>query len=183
MEREWRTIRPRGHDFSWVTYYARDMREKDCDSFINSYCNIDWESLIGGLDCPDEMTRILHHHTDALNDLHFPLQKQKIRSTDDPWITDEIKRVIRKYPRTYESPYRLYETFEIAKIIQESKKTKSAVAGDVLPSLVNACSDFIAIPSTRIINFCLIRGSWPSAWRMETQTAIPKKEGVTPLIN
>ena len=67
----------------------------------------------------------------------------------------------------------------ILKIIRESKKPKSAVRGDILPRLVNECADITAIPAFRIINFSLQLKQWPAAWRLETQTAIPKKESTT----
>ena len=268
---------PKGHPFDWITYYARDMRKEDKKKFIEEYCKIDWENLIGNTDCPDQMTKIFHSVIDGLNERFFPLRKRKIKSTDAPWITEEIKRVIRrrrrrfvkhrrgpqwravkeeterlikeskqKYyteaieklkgegsgqlpyailrelaipdrpapwsvnqlapgqsdellaedladyfvritdeftpiggycPATYQAPFPLMEPHQVSALIKAGKKPKSAVCGDLLPSLVNECADLTAVPATRIINFCLQTGQWPSPWRMETQSAIPKKEG------
>ena len=36
------------HHFEWVTYHARDMRTTNKEMFVNEYCKIDWEAVIGG---------------------------------------------------------------------------------------------------------------------------------------
>ena len=94
-------------------------------------------------------------------------------------ITDEFPPLDGYCPETYSAPFPSFQPHEIAKLIKEGRKPKSAVTGDILPSLVNECSDICAIPATRIINFCLSQGKWPLPWRMETQNAIPKKDGAS----
>ena len=54
------------------------------------------------------------------------------------------------------------------------KKPKSNVTGDILSQLVNPLSDTIGVFLCPIFNRCFCRGIWPSAWRTETQTVIPK---------
>ena len=49
----------------------------------------------------------------------------------------------------------------------------------MLPSLANKYSDLTAIPATRIINFSLATQTWPTPWKEETQSAIPKCDGAS----
>ena len=266
------------HDFDWIVYYARDRKKKNLDEFLNRYAAINWEDLLGDVDDPSDMVRILHEKTDELNDDLFPLRRRKIKTTDDPWINEEIKKAIRRrkrrfkrhkrgpqwrivksetddlikaskreyydsalmklkadgsnqlpynilrelaipdrpspwtvnqtnpsltdqalaealadffvritdeftpidgvsYPTTYSRPFELLEPHEVARLIKSAKTPKTGLPGDVLPCLAKKCADLTAIPACRIINYSLSQLSWPADWKMETQTAIPKKDG------
>ena len=268
---------PHKHSFEWVTYKARNMSTKNKEKFRERYTGIDWEVVLGSVTCPSEMTRIFHNTINTITDECFPEQTRKIRSTDDPWIDDNIRREIRRrkrcygkrersgrwqqlkettdnlireakknfyndaveklkarggnqvpykilrelavadrprpwvvnsvkpamtddqlansladyftkitdefsplgdesLPRTFSNPYKIIEPHEVASRIRSAKKSKSAVDGDILPSLANEYSDLTAIPATRIINYCFEQGTWPMEWRTETQSAIPKGE-------
>ena len=256
------------------------MTAQNHEKFADLYLSIDWESEIGSLDCPSEMVKRLHEITIDATDKCFPLKTRRVRSTDDPWITDEIKRAIRtrkrRYkkwdrgpkwqsakdhtnslikeskrdfyndaverlkargssqlpykalkelaipdrppswtinslrphstnealaeeladyfvritdefvgldpdlaPTTFPSPFPTLMPHEVAERIRSGKKPKSAVLGDVLPSLASKFSDATAIPATRIINYCLALHKWPARWRDETQSAIPKCDSAT----
>ena len=65
------------------------------------YAAIDWEMELEDFNDPSAMTERLHQITTDLNDRYFPLKKRKIRSTDDPWISDEIRREIRRRMRLF----------------------------------------------------------------------------------
>ena len=80
----------------------------------------------------------------------------------------------RAAPKTYDNPYSLLMPHEVAEKIRNERKPKSAVNGDVLPSIANQFSDLTAIPAARIFNFALTSNVWPSPWLLETQNAIPK---------
>ena len=266
------------HHFEWVRYRTRDMREKNHELFAKEITSIEWERLIGNTECPSEMTVRVQSKITEITDRCFPWQDRKIRSTDDPWITDEIRRSIKtrrrrysKYhrgqkwreakkntntmiknskqeyyqkelekiknhggshvpykalkelsvpdrpeawtinklrpsltdseiaeelatyfiritddftpldpairPSTTSTPYQMIKPHEVSGRIRQSKRVKSAVEGDVLPSLTNLYADIIAIPATRIFNYALTYGIWPTPWLTETQSAIPKCEG------
>ena len=79
-------------------------------------------------------------------------------------------------PRTYDNPFKIIALYKVAKKIRDSKKPKSAVEGDALPSLANTYSDYTAIPATRIFNYALQSKSWPLLWRTTTQNAILKTD-------
>ena len=51
--------------------------------------------------CPDTNTEFLHKKIESLNDICFPMKTRKIRSTDKPWIDDNIRRKIRERMRAY----------------------------------------------------------------------------------
>ena len=48
------------------------------------------------------------------------------------------------------------------------------VPGDVFPQLVTQFSDFFAIPLMDIYNEMTVGGCWPTCWKREYVTVIPK---------
>ena len=48
------------------------------------------------------------------------------------------------------------------------------VDGDLYPDLVTKFSDILAIPLTKIYNHVILLREWPSQWKVETVTVIPK---------
>ena len=64
---------------------------------------------------------------------------------------------------------------EMAARLKKMRKPKSMVPGDIYPQLVTTFSDFLAIPLTDIYNEILRLYVWPTAWKKEFVTVIPKK--------
>ena len=60
------------------------------------------------------------------------------------------------------------------KILRESKKTDSAVAGDPLPHLIRGYPTEFAVPVMEIFNRINDSGKWPTNWKTEYLTVIPK---------
>ena len=77
-------------------------------------------------------------------------------------------------PLTYQSPFNAIEPHQVAERFRLSKKPKCAVVEDPLPCVINSTADLLAIPATRIMNIALATLQWPKAWKVETQSAIPK---------
>lgn len=94
------------HDFTWLKYRTRDLTVKNLDKFAEAYTAIDWQSAIGSTEDPSEMTEELHRITMRITDECLPWRERKVRSTDDPWITDEIRRAIRRRKRRYSKWHR-----------------------------------------------------------------------------
>ena len=92
---------PHKHSFEWVTYRMREMTKKNHEKFAKDYCSIDWEALLENVFDPSEMTTLMHERVGKLTDLCFPWHSRKIRSTDVPWITDEVRRAICRRKRCY----------------------------------------------------------------------------------
>ena len=63
---------------------------------------------------------------------------------------------------------------EVRKRLKEAKKPNSTVEGDILPRVVKAHNDALAVPVTRIFNSVFRHSSWPVAWKTETTVIIPK---------
>ena len=89
------------HNFTWINYQTRDQQKENFKRFGRLYCAVDWEAVIGNTTCPSEMTERLHSTTMSIINRCLPWQERRIRSTDDPWITDEIRRAIRKWKRRF----------------------------------------------------------------------------------
>ena len=77
------------------------VTEEAKEKFVRFFTYIDWEKTLGGMTCPSQAAGILHKKIEKLNDLCFPWKDRKIRSTDKPWITDNIRRKIRSRMRCY----------------------------------------------------------------------------------
>ena len=84
------------HDFEWVRYKTRMLTEEGKERFTMFFTGIDWQKLLEETTCPHESTQILHDKIESLNNICFPWKERKVKSTDKPWITDNIKRKIRR---------------------------------------------------------------------------------------
>ena len=51
--------------------------------------------------CPTESANILHNKLTTLNNICFPWKERKIRLSDHPWITDGIRRGLKRRQRRY----------------------------------------------------------------------------------
>ena len=91
----------------------------------------------------------------------------KISSEHRPLNEDDVVT-------TYDAPRRALEPYEVAARIKHARKPKSMVEGDLFPDLVTKLSDVLAIPITKIFNHAILLQKWPSQWKVETVTVIPK---------
>lgn len=63
---------------------------------------------------------------------------------------------------------------ETVERIRECKKPSGLLYGDVFPALLTEYAKMIAVPLTMVMNICFEQGTWPSAWRQESVSVIPK---------
>ena len=91
-----------------------------------------------------------------------------VSSKFDPLKPEEI-------PTTFNKSFPTLQCWEAAKKIKHFRKPKSMVPGDVFPKLVTKLSDFFAIPLTMIYNQITQSKVWPTCWKREFVTVIPKK--------
>ena len=49
----------------------------------------------------DDLTNIFQSKIEFLVDKHFPIKTRSVKSTDDPWITDWIRALIRRRKKEY----------------------------------------------------------------------------------
>ena len=54
------------------------------------------------------------------------------------------------------------------------KKPKSQLKGDLFPQLATQFADLLAIPLTEIYNCITRTAEWPTSWKIEYVTVIPK---------
>ena len=78
-------------------------------------------------------------------------------------------------PRTHSAPPPILERFQVAGRLRSFRKPKSMVRGDLFPELVTKFSDFLAIPLTDLYNTITRTKSWPTIWKEEYVTVIPKR--------
>ena len=84
-------------------------------------------------------------------------------------------------PLTYDRPIYDITAEMVIKRVKETKKPNSMVPGDVPPSLITRVIESLSIPLVSIYNDVPKYMLWPSKWRMEYQTIIPKKPNPTNL--
>ena len=70
---------------------------------------------------------------------------------------------------------------EVTKLLAAAKKPNSTVEGDILPRLMKAHHEAIALPAMLIFNCILLHQSWPKRWKVETAVIIPKNSNPTEL--
>ena len=68
----------------------------------------------------------------------------------------------------------ILQEYEVAARLKSFRKPKSQVYGDINPILVTDFADLLAQPLTFIFNQTLKTLSWPSIWKSETVSVIPK---------
>ena len=90
-------------------------------------------------------------------------------------ISNEFEGLSSPIPTTYSSPLPLLTSQQVQKRLQDFRKPKSMVRGDIFPALVNRSSQYLAIPLVDIYNNITLTGEWPESWKTEYVTPIPKK--------
>ena len=77
-------------------------------------------------------------------------------------------------PMTHSIPVPLLTTEEVTERLKKIKKPKSIVKGDIFPDLVTKHANQLAVPLTSIYNEISRTFAWPSLWKEEFVTIIPK---------
>ena len=77
-------------------------------------------------------------------------------------------------PRTHHRDLPLLAPFQVAGRIRAFKKPKSMVKGDIFPNLMHRFAVLLAIPLADIYNSITTSKIWPSIWKQEFVTVIPK---------
>ena len=98
----------------------------------------------------------------------------EISNSSEPVREDLIKT-------TYDRPVYELTPDMVYKRVSESKKPSSMVPGDVPPALVMKVMKVLSGPICNIFNDVPKYNVWPSAWKKEYQTIVPKKPSPTSL--
>ena len=78
-------------------------------------------------------------------------------------------------PATYHRDLPRLSPADVSELLLQARKPSSMVEGDIFPKLVNRCASFIAWPLSAIYNSILETYIWPTYWKREFVTIIPKK--------
>ena len=78
-------------------------------------------------------------------------------------------------PFTYHRDLPLLTEDELMKMIKDAKKPKSKVEGDLFPKLFDAAAVYLKRPVASIFNSIITTTIWPTGWKREYVTVIPKK--------
>ena len=251
-------------NFEWVKVRARKRTKKSTEAYVEELNGIDWTCLAGST---EEMVATFHGILDGLTNMHFPVQTFKRRSNSDPWMTNGIRRRLKKERRifriqgkttswkahkketlrriaekkhefvesasehgtaafyravkhlsTKDGPqrfdimslfphgdemraateirdyfgevasgfealgdagatttnFRTLTPHEVEVRIKKARKPKSGIPGDIPPDILMMCKASLSRPLAAIYNQILRHASWPSQWKKEYITVIPK---------
>ena len=103
----------------------------------------------------EEVAEILAGHFNAIS------------SEFDPLYASEI-------PNTYNQELPTLQPRDVAIRLRKFKKPKSVVRGDIFPDIVTKHAAALAIPLASIYNAITTTRIWPSQWKEESVTIIPK---------
>ena len=78
-------------------------------------------------------------------------------------------------PATYHRDLPLLSPANVQQMLLKAKKPSSMVPGDIFPALINRCSGLLAWPLSAIYNNIILSYRWPTHWKREYVTLIPKK--------
>ena len=78
-------------------------------------------------------------------------------------------------PATYHRDLPFLSPAQVSRMLTKAKKPSSMVRGDIFPKLINQCADHLAWPLSAIYNKILSTYIWPTDWKREFVTIIPKK--------
>ena len=78
-------------------------------------------------------------------------------------------------PKTYSSPLPVLTPDRVARRLAIFRKPKSMVKHDIFPALVTPAAPFLSGPLTHIYNTMFATQTWPTRWKEEFVTPIPKK--------
>ena len=82
------------------TIVFRPMPESKINSFGEEICNVSWDFLKPTLSST-ELTKLFQMKISGMIDHHFPLNTMKITNYDEPWITNQLKKLKRIRMREY----------------------------------------------------------------------------------
>ena len=81
------------HVFSWITEHYRPMKSDQIDSAAHNINNLVWEELLPTFnEDPEAYVQEFHRLLVKVCEIAIPWKKAKKRSTDDPWITEGIRK-------------------------------------------------------------------------------------------
>ena len=95
------------HQFEWVKFKARKMTPAALDAFDEEIRLTRWDTVATSRKTIDARAAELHATLAGLLDKHCPFKTHRYRSTDDPWIDDAVRDMIRRRKEVFGREKRL----------------------------------------------------------------------------
>ena len=92
---------PRVHSFQWVRRRYRPMRQEQIAKAAEHINGIVWEKELPTMNDPDKYVEALHSVIVRTSERFLPWKEDKIRSTDQPWVTSEFRKKVKQRKRIY----------------------------------------------------------------------------------
>ena len=87
------------HCFEWKRFSYRRVTKEGEDELDRCMKNTPWQEILPR--DPEDRIACLHQNIIALKDRCFPLAHVKIRSTDDPWVDEAVRKKIAQQQDVY----------------------------------------------------------------------------------
>ena len=113
---QYRFKMPRQHVFVKIEKLTRPITDRGIFEFKGMLLQTNWHDLLTGT--PTDMVRTLDHHIGKMYDCAFPTKKISYKSTDLPYITKRIKRLIRRKKRMHRRLGRCQEFKVFEKVVE-----------------------------------------------------------------
>lgn len=112
-------------NFTWVTKTARKHTEQALYQYGLRLRDANWDNILPAHLSSDELVERFQAWTTALTDELFPMMSMRVRSNEDPWVTNGVRRLARKKNRVYkrEGKSRLWHQLQarMDHLIEQSK--------------------------------------------------------------
>ena len=89
-----------GPKFTYETKISRKITKVGEQRFCQMIREETWESVFAAEKIGEKVTE-LHRLVEKYKDMCFPFKKSRIRSDEDPWISDHIRRMIKQRNRAF----------------------------------------------------------------------------------
>ena len=115
-----------GKKFTYESVVTRKVTKRGEDEFCSRIRSEDWEAVTRATTACEKVTE-LHSIVERYKAVCFPLKKSRIRSDEDPWINDYVRRRIRVRNRIFSMEKRSHRWRTIRDEIRlEMKRLKKA---------------------------------------------------------
>ena len=94
------------HQFTKIKYTTKEFSQENKDLFNEEFAKVDWLAVANGSNNVDDLTKKTQDIITDLDERCFPTTSRTRKSTDPPWITDSIKRAVRRRKRAYGKNYK-----------------------------------------------------------------------------
>lgn len=88
-------------NFVWKKKTARKHTQAACDDFACKISEADWSAILGDSGNPDILVERYEAFTTNLVDGLFPFKTVRVRSNEQPWVTDGIRKLSKRKKKAY----------------------------------------------------------------------------------